>query len=53
LLDGLAAARERGDWKADPGSEERRLALLPATPPTGWDDLMVQPRYMQALRMLP
>jgi beta-N-acetylhexosaminidase len=53
LLDGLSEARERGDWKPDAGSEERRLALLPATPPTGWDDLMVQPRYMQALRMLP
>lgn len=53
LLDGLAAARERGKWRPDAGSEERRLALLPATPPTGWDDLMVQPRYMQALRLLP
>ena len=53
LLDGLAGARESGGWKADAGSEERRLALLPSTPPTGWDDLMVQPRYMQALRMLP
>jgi beta-N-acetylhexosaminidase len=53
LLDGLAKAREAGAWKPDAGSEERRLALLPATPPVGWDDLMVLPRYMQALRMLP
>ncbi len=53
LLDGLAEAQLKGQWQAEPASEHRRLALLPVGPPTGWDELMVQPRYMQALRLLP
>ena len=27
----------RGHWRADPDSEQRRLALLPTTPPLTWD----------------
>jgi beta-N-acetylhexosaminidase len=53
LLDGLAEAQVKGRWTPDPASEQRRLALLPVGTATDWDDLMVQPRYMQALRTLP
>lgn len=53
LLDGLAEAQLKGGWTPDPVSEQRRLALLPSGVGPDWDDLMVQPRYMQALRTLP
>jgi beta-N-acetylhexosaminidase len=53
LLDGLAAAHASGHWQADPDSEQRRLALLPLTPPLGWDDLMHDPVYQHALECLP
>lgn len=53
LLDGLAEAQLKGGWTPQAASEQRRLALLPAGPPPEWDDLMVHPRYMQALRTLP
>jgi beta-N-acetylhexosaminidase len=53
LLDGLAEAQLKGQWRAEPASEQRRLALLPVGEAPGWDELMVQPRYMQALRLLP
>jgi beta-N-acetylhexosaminidase len=53
LLDGLAEAQLKGQWQGDPVSEQRRLALLPVGEAPAWDDLMVQPRYMQALRLLP
>lgn len=53
LLDGLAEALLKGGWQPDPASDQRRLALLPVGPPPHWDDLMVQPQYMQALRLLP
>ncbi|HYD74817.1 beta-N-acetylhexosaminidase [Ramlibacter sp.] len=53
LLDGLAESQVQGRWTARPASEHRRLALLPVGQPLGWDELMVQPRYMQALRLLP
>jgi beta-N-acetylhexosaminidase len=53
LLDGLAEAQLKGRWTPQPASEQRRLALLPMGPATEWDELMVQPRYMQALRTLP
>ena len=53
LLDGLQAALDAGRWQADPDSEARRLALLPASPPLGWDDLMRQPAYQRALERLP
>jgi beta-N-acetylhexosaminidase len=53
LLDGLAAAQARGAWQADVDSEARRLALLPATPPLPWDDLMHHAPYQRALECLP
>jgi beta-N-acetylhexosaminidase len=53
LLAGLAAARRRGRWRPDPDAEARRLALLPATPPLAWDELMHDPAYQRALERLP
>jgi beta-N-acetylhexosaminidase len=53
LLDGLAEAQVKGRWQPSEASEQRRLALLPLTPAPGWDDLMRQPSYIQALRLLP
>ena len=53
LLDGLAEAQVKGHWDPDAISEQRRLALLPVGAAPEWDELMVQPRYMQALRTLP
>jgi beta-N-acetylhexosaminidase len=53
LLDGLALAHARGQWQPDPDSEARRLALLPASEPLAWDELMHSPRYQRALEILP
>ncbi len=53
LLAGLAQAEAMGHWQPDPDSEQRRLALLPQTPPLGWDDLMHDPVYQHALERLP
>ncbi|MFT3817605.1 MAG: beta-N-acetylhexosaminidase [Rubrivivax sp.] len=53
LLDGLGEAAARGLWQPDPDSEARRLALLPASPPLPWDDLMQDPIYQHALELLP
>jgi beta-N-acetylhexosaminidase len=53
LLDGLAKALRSGKCKLREASEQRRLALLPQTPPTDWDALMVQPQYMHAMSLLP
>jgi beta-N-acetylhexosaminidase len=53
LLDGLATAQRKGQFKLSEASEQRRLALLPQTPPLDWDTLMVQPQYMQAMALLP
>ncbi len=53
LLDGLATAQAQGLWQASPDSEARRLALLPASHPLPWDELMHQPLYQQALARLP
>ena len=53
LLDGLASAQASGHWQPRPASEERRVALLPTTPPLLWDDLMHQSAYMQALWLVP
>ena len=52
-LEGLEAAHASGHWQPDPDSEQRRLALLPLTPPLGWDDLMHDPVYQHALERLP
>jgi beta-N-acetylhexosaminidase len=53
LLDGLAAAQQDGRWRPDGDSEERRLDLLPLSPPLPWDELMHQPAYQHALEKLP
>jgi beta-N-acetylhexosaminidase len=53
LLDGLATALRKGQVKASQASEQRRLQLLPQTPPLDWDSLMVQAQYMHAMALLP
>jgi beta-N-acetylhexosaminidase len=53
LLDGLAAAKASGAWQPSVDSESRRLALLPETLPQPWEELMLQPAYLQALALLP
>ncbi|MFM2112748.1 MAG: hypothetical protein RLZZ271_1408 [Pseudomonadota bacterium] len=49
LLDGLSTAQTHGEWQTSPSSEQRRLNLLPQTPPLGWDDLMHSGGYVAAL----
>src|SRR5262249_45006015 len=53
MLDELAEAQRRGEWRASEESEHRRLALLPAGPAITWDALMTEPLYMRALSLLP
>ena len=53
LLDGLAETQLKGGWQANEASEQRRLALLPATPALPWDALMASPAYLQALDLMP
>ncbi len=53
LLSGLASAQRAGHFVPQEASEQRRLALLPQTPPLDWDTLMVQPQYMHAMALLP
>jgi beta-N-acetylhexosaminidase len=53
LLAGLQRAAAEGHWHPDPDSEQRRLALLPQTPPLVWDDLMHDAVYQRALERLP
>ena len=53
LIEGLTEAQLKGQWQPQEASEERRRALLPRTPASAWDDLMVQSDYMRALSLLP
>jgi beta-N-acetylhexosaminidase len=53
LLDGLAESQVHGQWQPDPDSEQRRIDLLPSTPPLAWDELMHDPAYQHALERLP
>jgi beta-N-acetylhexosaminidase len=53
LINGLTEAQVKGQWQPLDASEEHRLALLPIGRAIPWDDLMVQPAYMQALDLLP
>ncbi|MFZ4480819.1 MAG: beta-N-acetylhexosaminidase [Rhodoferax sp.] len=53
LIDGLTEALLKGLWQPRESSEERRLALLPRTPASRWDDLMLQRDYMHALSLVP
>jgi len=48
----MTEALLKGDWQASESAELRRLALLPASAPLQWDELMVQPSYMHALDSL-
>lgn len=52
-LDAMTEALVKGLWTPAEVSEQRRVALLPQVPALAWDDLMVQPRYMHALGLLP
>ena len=53
LLDGLLEQQAQGHWHPDPDSEQRRLALLPASAPLTWDALMHHGAYQHALERLP
>jgi beta-N-acetylhexosaminidase len=53
LLNGLAEGQLKGRWRPNGASEQRRLALLPATPAPSWDALMTHPDYIHALGLLP
>ena len=53
LLNDLAAAAAAGRWFPNPDAEQRRLALLPGSPPLAWDDLMHEPAYQRSLERLP
>lgn len=53
LLAGMDDALRSGRWVPDVDSESRRVSLLPETVPQPWEDLMLQPAYLQALDMLP
>ncbi len=53
LLEGLTEAQLKGRWEALEASEARRLALLPASESSAWDDLMLEPAYMHAMGLLP
>ena len=53
LLATLESAHHEGRWQAKAASEQRRLALLPATRALGWNALMEQPQYQRARDLLP
>lgn len=49
LIAGLTQAQVQGQWQPNEASEVRRLALLPQTPASDWENLMVSATYMHAL----
>jgi len=53
LINGLTEAHLKGLWQPFEASEARRLTMLPSSRAMAWDDLMVQPAYMQALDLIP
>jgi beta-N-acetylhexosaminidase len=53
LLDGLSEARLKGLWRSSQASEQRRLALLPASAAPSWDALMADADYIHALGLVP
>ncbi len=53
LLLGMDKAQRNGRWRPNNVSEQRRLALLPATAALHWDELMTQSTYGLALDLLP
>lgn len=52
-IEALSRAVVQRAWQPSPASDERRLALLPASRAMAWDELMVSARYMHALSLLP
>lgn len=52
-IDGMTEALLKGRWCQSEASEQRRTGLLPRFESPSWDELMVQPRYMQCLDLLP
>ena len=52
-IDGMTEALLKGLWEQSEASEQRRLDLLPSSTALAWDDLMVQPKYMRCLDLLP
>ena len=53
FLAGMSEALLKGRWTARETSELRRQELLPRAKALKWDQLMVEPRYMHALSLLP
>jgi beta-N-acetylhexosaminidase len=53
LIEGLDQARRNAQWRPNGASEQRRLALLPASPALHWDELMTHAAYRHALDLLP
>jgi beta-N-acetylhexosaminidase len=53
LLQGLQQAAEQGQWLTSEVSAQRRLKLLPHSPPLPWDELMHDAAYRRALDLLP
>ncbi|RYX91185.1 MAG: beta-N-acetylhexosaminidase [Comamonadaceae bacterium] len=53
LLDGMSEALLKDQWTANEASEQRRLALLPASRALPWASLMTHPDYIQALGLVP
>lgn len=53
LIDGLSEALLKHRWVPSEASEHRRLDLLPRAAGLDWQALMVEPRYMHALSLLP
>lgn len=53
VLDQLAEAQLKGQWRPSEISEERRLNLLPRSTARPWDELVRSSDYMQALDRLP
>lgn len=53
FLAGMSEALLKGRWTAREASEQRRQDLLPRAKAPKWDQLMVEPRYMHALGLLP
>ena len=52
-IDGVTESQLKGQWELQEASEMRRLALLPTSKAPDWDDLVVQPGYMQSLGLIP
>lgn len=52
LLAGLSSAVAKHQVRLHGACEQRRLHLLPQTPPMPWDELMVQAQYMHALELV-